>query len=298
MLKSLKSLNFIYFILFVFFLLFFMVVQLPLSSIEKRIAVEIEKKSPFPVVIESLDFNLPASFSLRNVILVTKRETQVKIDEINIKVGLFSLLTSNRLEVPFGASLYDGSLVGSLFYLKDKNRVERVEVNIDSINSAPLPGLLSGDNSFAVDGKISGNIMVNLANGNRRPKVVYFINSDNLGIKVSRLNRIKFEDEYRNLKAELRGTISSLSTNIENLSFINEDFKLRFHGKVPTPWKVRKGSKINLTMDLRLFSPKAKLAMLKAFLSPQRNGSLKGRILGTVSKPKLVKIKTRLIARL
>ncbi|NIP30000.1 MAG: type II secretion system protein GspN [Candidatus Dadabacteria bacterium] len=288
--KSSVSQNIVFVVLFFCFLVIFTIIKFPRNSLEKRIITEIEQNAPFSIFIEDLEFNFPSSFKFKDVTLVTKGDSRIELKKVDIKASLLSLLTTGQLKIPFDAEVFDGEVDGTIYYLREERRIGKVVANIDSIDSKSLPKLISKNSNIGLDGRLSGNmnIMIPLVNGKKMPSGSYFINSDSLTIKNFEINKIKFDDEYKDLKAELSGSISGLTTNIDRLSFVNNDIDLRFQGEMPTPWKIRQRSKIDLIMNLNIKSPKAKLALLKAFLSPQRDGSLRGRIFGPASSPKLV----------
>lgn len=290
MLKSGKLPNFLYIVVFIISLLLFIAVKFPTESVEKRIIAEIKQNAPFPIQIEDLEYKFPSTFDFSGVTLVTKGGTKVELDGVRIKAGLFSLMATGRMKIPYDARLYNGRIDGAIYYLKEEKRVSKIVANIDSIDSSPIPELVSKNTSLELDGSLSGNINVSIpmVEGKKMPSGSYLINSEKLTIRNFELNKIKFDEEYKDLKTELRGSISGLTTNIENLSFVNNDLDLKFQGQMPTPWKLQRGAKIDLLMNLKLKSPEAKLALLKAILEPQRDGTLRGRIFGPAYNPKLV----------
>lgn len=291
--RAIKSL---YVLVFVVFLFLFLVIKFPKEEIKNRLVSEIEQSSPIPVLIENVEFKAPLTLHLIKLNFVLKNGSRLEVDSLSAKPGLLSILTSDEVKIPFRASLYDGVVKGEIFYSRKQSKVTAFNADIQELDSSPIPTLISKDAKVEIGGDLNGYIKYDSDKSDKKPdpKAYYSITSDNLSINNFQIDQLSFNEDYKNLKLEFMGTIDDRLTDIENLSFVNEDFDLRFNGKMPPPWKLRQGGRLNLNMKLNVYSNKAKLALLKAFLSPDRDGSHSGRILGTVSSPRLVNTKNKL----
>lgn len=296
--KSSTSIKVLYFTVFAAFLILFTVVKFPREEFKKSLVAKIEQSSPIPVMIESVDYSMPLSLNFNKVNFILKNRNRVQVDSLTVKPSIISLITSDVIKVPFNAKVYQGTIKGDIYYSKKDKTVKSFSADIDSVNSTPLPGLISNDASVKLAGDLDGYIKYNTENSNQddNSKAYYSITSDNLSINNIRIDQFSFNEDYKNLKLEFMGSLNDRITTIENLSFVNEDFDLRFNGRMPPPWKLKQGGRLDLNMKLNLYSNKAKLALLKAFLSPGTDGSHTGRIMGTVSSPRLVNSKGKVPA--
>lgn len=285
-----KSIKIIYLLVFLMFLAVFTVARFPKLELKNSIISVIETKSPRTIVIGDLSFDFPSDVDFKKVNIVLNNDKRVEIDSLRLSPSFFSYLLSESVKIPFTAKLYDGKIEGDIYYSKEDKSVESFTADISSIDSSNLPALLSGNSKLDLNGNIDGYIKYGVDESKNRkdPKVFYSFTSNNLAIKNFEIDKFVFSEEYRDLQLDLRGSIDERLTTIQNLSFENKDFDLSFAGKMPPPWRFKKGGRLDLGMNLTLYSNKAKLALLKAFLSPNTDGSHSGRILGTTSNPRLV----------
>lgn len=292
--KSTSAIKSLYVVVFFVFLILFLVVNFPKDEIKNRLVAQIEQRSPVPVLIESVEYKLPFTLNFNNVNFVLKNRNRVKVDSLTIKPAFLSLLTSN-VKLPFNAKLYDGSIKGEIQYSKKNKKITGFNADIDSVNSSPLPRLVSDDAKVRLNGNLDGYIKYDSNKSEQKPdpKAFYSITSTNFSINNLQIEQLSFNEDYKNMKLEFMGSLDNRLTTIENLSFVNEDFDLRFNGKMPPPWKLKQGGRLDLNMKLNVYSSKAKLALLKAFLSQDGDGSHSGKILGTVSSPRLVNTKSK-----
>lgn len=292
--KRSRKFTSLYIIVFLVFLAVFSVAKFPNQQLKNMLVSKIETKSPRPIIIGDLNIGFPLKFNFTKVNLIMNNGKRVEIDSLKLSPGIISVLFSNKVKIPFDAQLYSGDIKGDIYYSKKEKAVDGFTADINSIDSSNLPSLISVNSKLTLKGKLDGFVKYGVdSKDSKNPKVYYSFTSDALSIKDFEIEKFTFSEEYRNLKLELRGSIDDRLTTIENLSFENEDFDLSFAGKMPPPWKFKKGGRLDLGMNLNLYSNKAKLALLKAFLSPNTDGSHSGRILGTVSSPRLVNSKSK-----
>ncbi len=290
-----RSFKTIYILIFLVFLAVFTVSRFPKEQLKNSIISSIETKSPVSVIIGDMDFGFPSKLNFKKVNLVLKNGKRVQVDSLTLSPSLISYLLSDKVKIPFTADIYNGKIKGDIFYSKKNNDVESFTADINSIDSSNLSTLLSGDSELSLKGNLDGYVKYGRGNARKtkKPDVFYSFTSNNLSIKNFEIENFTFSEEFRNLQLDLRGSIDDRHTTIENLSFENKDFDLSFAGKMPPPWKFKKGGRLDLGMNLNIYSNKAKLALLKAFLSPNNDGSHSGRILGTTLNPRLVNNKKK-----
>ena len=83
----------------------------------------------------------------------------VDFDELNLRVGLLSLL-SEQPEIIFDAALYEGDVDGEVTVTK-RGELKKLALQLEDVNIAKMPILLSSAGVPSV-GKIQGNIDLNL----------------------------------------------------------------------------------------------------------------------------------------
>jgi len=95
-----------------------------------------------------------------------------------------------------------------------------------------------------------------------------------------------------NLKSRFNGVIENKLTNIKELSVKGDGIDLQITGTAPLPWEIFKGGGI-LDLGYRVEITGNDLVKYKAFLYPylakHRDGSLGGKIVGTIKNPRFEK---------
>ena len=94
-----------------------------------------------------------------------------------------------------------------------------------------------------------------------------------------------------NLKSRFNGDIEDNLTNIKELSMKGNGIDIQITGTIPLLWEISKGGILDLGYRVEITD--SDLAKYKTFLSPylakHRDGSLGGKILGTVKNPRFEK---------
>ena len=275
---------------FLFFLVAFLFAGFPGDSVERRIISEIRSRSPVPVFVGEARLRGISSVELKNVGVEVAPGRTAEIEKARIRAGIFSLVFSDVAGISFSLDAYGGRVRGKVSHDLERNSVAGAEVNLDSVEAAGISRLFLEDRGISVKGKIDGNVRLSgEENDSGVSRVDYEFSSDSLSVGIGEIRGMKIGSEYDGLSAELRGTSNRFETRVERLFVSNRDFSLESSGKVPSPIRFRKGAGIDLSLNLNLFSDKAKLALLSAFLDPRKDGSFFGKVEGTLSRPKLVR---------
>lgn len=275
---------------FLFFLAVFLFAGFPGDSVERRIISEIRSRSPVPVFVGEARLRGISSVELKNIGVEVAPGRTAEIEKARIRAGIFSLLFSDVAGISFSLDAYGGRIRGKVSHDLERNAVAGAEVNLNSVEAAGISRLFLADGGISVKGKIDGNISLSgEENDSGVSRVDYEFSSDSLSVGIGEIRGMKIGSEYDGLSAELRGASNRFETRVERLFVSNRDFSLESSGKVPSPIRFRKGAGIDLSLNLNLFSDKAKLALLSAFLNPRKDGSFFGKVEGTLSRPKLVR---------
>ena len=275
---------------FLFFLATFLFSGFPGESVERRIISEIRSRSPVPVFVGEARLRGISSVELKDVRVEVAPGRAAEIERARIRAGILSLLFSDVAGISFSMDAYGGSVRGKISHDVGRNAVAEAEVDLSSVEVAGISRLFLEDGGIGVKGKIDGKIrLFGEEKDSGVSRMDYEFSSDSLSVGIGEIMGMKVGSEYGGLSAELRGSSDRFETRVERLFVSNRDFSLESSGKVPSPIRFRKGAGIDLSLNLNLFSDKAKLALLSAFLDPRKDGSFFGKVEGTLARPKLVK---------
>lgn len=277
----------------VFFLLLFVIYfyrTFPTDSLKERIIYEIESRTPYKAEIADISVYPIFSLKVHDLRLSKPNEAPINIEQLNLSPSVIRLIFSDRVKLPFKAYLMGGEGKGTLVYNLDTRHVEKVEARLADLNIDKVPAMITGNsNSDATQaqGTMSGEFSVEL---NPQPKGQFDFQIEKLGISNLVVQQFPLPG-LSGLQTSFKGSIENQLTKIEKLEFKGDDLHLLLSGNAPILWKIKKGDKIDL--GLKLLITGKKLAFIKTFLashlSPQGDGSLGGKIAGTVGSPKVVK---------
>lgn len=287
---SRKTLKFIgYSVVFIVFLGIFTFSGFPVESLKMRIISEIKKSSPYDIKISEMHFPGSTQVGFKEVEIQRGRNI-VKFDKVLLKPGITDLVT-NDVTIPFAAEGLGGSLNGTLQMSRDDRTLRDLKIRFNGIDASSLSDIFElNRENLDLKGDIDGNLNVKFARAGNRYTAQGNYNFTSDDITISRIKIESFSlPGYEDLNTVLKGTFDTQKTKIDKLNFRNEDFELSFFGTMPPVWELSQGGKLDLFLNLNLYSNEAKLSFLKAFLSPQSDGTLAAKILGTVSNPRLVK---------
>lgn len=157
-----------------------------------------------------------------------------------------------------------------------------IEATVKNVTIDSIPAFLSSDSGEVVSlgGVMNGSMDVVLE---PQPKGDFQFEIDGFSMKDIKVKGMSLPS-FTDLKSVVRGNIESKKTNIQMLSVTGKDIALEITGTTPLLWEIPKGGIIDLGYRLEIKGEQ--MAKYKSLLSPylatQRDGSLGGKILGTL----------------
>lgn len=282
--RHIKPLSYVVFFLAAFTVFIF--ITFPGEIIKKRIVAEIESGTPYKVDIEEASISPLLSIELGGVKLYKTKDRFLKIDSLSIRPSVFALILGNK-KFPFKAKLLNGEVVGSVSMAGP--RTSEIEATVKHVAIDSIPAFLSSDDAklLSLGGVLDGSMHIVLE---PQPKGEFQFEIDRLymkDIKVKGLSLPSFTD----LKSVVKGNIDGKRTNILAFNVTGKDVDLEITGSTPLFWEIPKGGLIDLGYRLQMKG--AQMAKYKGLLAPylatQRDGSLGGKILGTIKNPRFEK---------
>lgn len=282
--RHIKPFSYIVFFLAAFIVFIF--ITFPGELIKKRIIAEIESSTPFKVDIDEASISPLLSIKLSGVKLYKTKDRFLKVDSLSIRPSVFALILGTK-KFPFKAKLLNGEVEGSVSIAGSRTR--EIEATVKHVTIDSIPALLSSDDAklFSLGGVMDGSMHIELepqAKGEFRFEIDRLYMKD---IKVKGLSLPSFTD----LKSVVKGNIDGKRTNILAFNVTGKDIDLEITGTTPLFWEIPKGGLIDL--GYRLEMKGAQMAKYKGLLAPylatQRDGSLGGKILGTIKNPRFEK---------
>lgn len=282
--RHIKPLSYVVFFLAAFIVFIF--ITFPGELIKKRIIAEIESGTPYKVDIEEASISPLLSIELGGVKLYKTKDRFLKIDSLSIRPSVLALILGTK-KFPFKAKLLNGEVVGSVSMAGSRTR--EIEATVKHVAIDSIPALLSSDDAklFSLGGVMDGSMHIVLE---PQPKGEFQFEIDRLymkDIKVKGLSLPSFTD----LKSVVKGNIDGKRTNILAFNVTGRDVDLEITGSTPLFWEIPKGGLIDLGYRLQMKG--AQMAKYKGLLAPylatQRDGSLGGKILGTIKNPRFEK---------
>jgi len=290
-LKSRYLIPFCYSFFFIFAFLLFFYLTLPVESLKQRIMREIEMRTPFRAdITRSISVSPVFSLKIQGLKLYKAEKPVLNIDELSLSPSLISTIVSDGLKISFKARLLQGETEGTLVYNSKTKHIEKAEARLAGVNIETIPAVAFPDSdkqSPSVQGLLGGSFSFEF---NPQAKGEFAFEIKRLGIKNLKISGLLLP-EFSNIESTFSGKIENEITRIEELKFTGDGLDLMLSGTAPLLWEIRKGGKIDLGLQLRLTG--TKLAMFKSFLvsylAPLNDGSLGGKIGGTIHNPRLVK---------
>lgn len=284
--KHIVPLSYISF--FVIAFIVFLIITFPGDIVKQRIISEIQNSTPYKVDIKSADVSPLLNINLKNVTIHKSQNQFLELDSITIKPSIFSVF-SDSPKIPFTAKLHGGKIDGAVRVSKKNNKIEEVIADVNNLKVDAIPDLLSdeGKSEILIHGRLNGTLSVQLL-----PKpngefnfVVEGLELDNLKVKGMKLPSLT------NLTSNFNGKIVDDLTNIDELSVTGDGIDLQITGSTPLFWEMSEGGILDLGYRVEITDND--LAKYKSFLTPylaqHRDGSLGGKILGTVMNPRFEK---------
>ena len=266
----------------------FLVMTFPGDIVKQRIISEIQNTTPYKVDIKTADVSPLLNINLKAVTIHMSQNQFLELDSITIKPSIFSVF-SDTPNIPFTAKLQGGEIQGAVRVSKNKNGIQELKAEINNMRVDAIPDLLSeeGNSEILIHGRLSGNLFVEFV---PTPKgefdfVVEGLELDNLKVKGMKLPSLT------NLISKFNGNIEGELTNIDELSVKGDGIDLQITGTTPLIWEMSKGGILDLGYRVEITDND--LVKYKTFLSPylakHKDGSLGGKILGTVMNPRFEK---------
>lgn len=277
-------------VLFLLFLTLFFYLTFPTEALKKRVEAEIENKTGFHAEISKIAISPFLELKITDLNLEKKeKDINVKIDKLKLKPSIYSLLLDKK-SFPFDAEIGEGKIYGTLVYASKTSVLDSLSADLSNIHTDLITTFTkSGKDSPVFDGSINGKLNIIFADKKSGGVSGNFnFISNNMSIK-----KLKFEGltlpSYNDLLVNLNGKIEKKKTVIDEFRFRNNDFDLLLIGSMPLLWDIKKGGKLDLSLNLNFKSDSAKMGLLQAFMKKETDGSLSAKIAGTPSKPKFVK---------
>lgn len=278
---------FLYIVFFMVMFFAFLYSSFPKEGIKGLVISQIESNTPYRADLKSASLAPPFSINIKDLKLYRGKGKSQTIDSLTISPSIFSLFTSSTV-VPFKASLEGGEVNGTLAVNKSGSGLDEVDAKVKNVTLDNIMEFLAeSDQSPALSGVLDGTIVIDFspdAQGEFDFTVQGF-ELNNLKVKGIPLPPLK------NLETVFSGNIEDRKTNVEVLNLKGDGIDLQISGTTPLIWEMSNGGVIDLGYRLEITG--GDYAKFKGLLSPylaqQRDGSLGGKIIGTLSNPKFEK---------
>lgn len=277
-----------YVLFFILTFLIFFYLSFPSESFKQRIIYEVETRIPFDLNIKDLNIRPILNLKFHDVELYRSKSLYLSIDDLSVSPSLFYLILK-KVVLPFKAHLYGGDAKGRLIYSSETGQLIAANGDIRGINikGIPMISTVLRDGNFSIQGVVAGNFSVEFV---PQPRGQVVLEAKNLSVKNLRLIEGLPLPDFGRLESSFKGHIENGMTKVEELRLKGSGIDLTIFGTMPLLWKISKQGAIDL--DLRFRTSKGGRGMssfLSAFLSPESDGSFRGKIVGTFGNPRLVK---------
>ena len=277
-----------YFLFFVVMFVVFLVVTFPGDIVKKRLISEIQSSTPYKVDIKTADVSALLNINLKGVTIHKSRTQFIELDSVSIKPSLLSLISDSQ-KIPFTAKLHGGQIDGTISVSKQASKIQALNAKVKNLRVDAIPDFLSeqGNSEILIHGRLDGDLSVAFT---PQPQgefdfIIEGLEFDNLKVKGMKLPSLS------NLTSKINGNIANELTNIDELSIVGDGVDIQITGSAPLVWEMSQGGILDL--DYRVAITNKDLVKYKTFLSPylaqHRDGSLGGKILGTVNNPRFEK---------
>jgi len=278
-----------YGLFFIIAFIVFLTITFPGDVVKQGIISEIQNSTPYKVEIKTADVSPLLNIKLSQVVIHKSQTQFLELDAVTIKPSIFSIF-SDSPKIPFTAKLHGGEIDGSVTVSKQKKNIEEISADVKNLKIDAIPDLLSdeGKADIVMHGRLNGNLFVAFS---PKPKgefnfVVEGLELDNFKVKGIKLPSLS------NLTSTFNGNIEDDLTNINELTVKGDGIDLQITGTAPVLWELAEGGILDLGYRVEITD--ANLVKYKSFLEPylakHRDGSLGGKILGTVMNPRFEKV--------
>lgn len=282
--KLLNRKYLLYSFIFVFVFLCFFYIKFPNERLKNRVIYEIKTNTGLDADIQHISLAPIVRLNVKSLTLTSSDGHKILIPEAHIKPSLMSLLTG-IIDIDYDTKIFKGRAYGSVKISKSNGSLHSLilhlhKIDIDNIADAYAKGL---DEDLVIAGLLDGNIRVDESKNGEFDLHVDDLDIENVTLKD--MNNIKLP-EFMDLRSTLTGQIYKDKTIINELQFDNEEIRLNLKGNTPPLWRLSKGS---IDLYYRLEVKGKKFAFLKSFLEKDKRGNVAGKIVGSISNPKLKK---------
>lgn len=284
--RHIKPLSYTLFFVIVFTA--FLFATFPRDIIINRTIAEIERNTPFEADIESVSVSPLLSITYKGVKLYKSRDRYLELDSLSVSPSLFSFITDSP-KFPFSAKLLGGEVKGSLVFNKGSSGVKEVDATVKNVSIDSIPALVSNDaqEALSIGGILEGEMFAQFepqAHGKFQFEVSG-LNVDNVKVKGFTL------PGFSDLNSAFKGSFEGKTTEIEEFIVKGEDIDLQITGTAPLLWEIPNGGVIDLGYRIQMKGEQMARyrGILAPYLATLQDGSLGGKILGTVNNPRFEK---------
>ena len=283
--KYRKPLLYIIFFIAAFFV--FLYSSFPEEGIKSLIVNQITSSTPYEADIGSASLSPPLGLNITGLKLYRSKDNMLLVDSLKVRPSILSLFSSSTV-LPFKAELGGGEIKGTLSVNKSGSGLDEIDAEVKRVDIDKIIAFMtSSEEAPDLKGAVDGNLKIGFT-----PKAagefqftVQGLSVDNIkvkGIKLPALN---------GLETVFSGNIDGQKTMVEELNLRGDGIDLKIAGTAPLIWELQKGGVIDLGYRLEITGGEyAKFkGMLTPYLAQQRDGSLGGKIIGTVNNPKFEK---------
>ena len=284
--KHIKPLSYTLFFVIVFTA--FLFATFPRDIIKNRTIAEIERNTPFEAEIESVSVSPLLSINYKGVRLYKSKDQYLELNSLRVSPSVFSFITDSP-KFPFSAKLLGGEVRGSLVFSKGRNGVRAVDATVKNVSIDSIPALLSNDaqEALSIGGTLGGELHAQF-----EPSAKGKFQFEVSGLKVDNVKVKGFAlPGFSDLTSVLKGSFEGETTEIEEFNVKGNDLDLEITGTAPLLWEIPSGGVIDLGYRIQMKGDQ--MARYKSILAPYlatlQDGSLGGKILGTVNNPRFEK---------
>ncbi len=276
-----------YALFFLLAFLIFFILTLPVDALLDRLRYEVERNTPYRVDFESADVSSLLAIDLKGVVISRGKEPGVVIDRLHLDPSLYTLL-GGRITLPYEARVLGGVARGLIALGAEGRSIEHAHVELRGMDlgeaTRTLYRVLGRRESVPIlEGELGGAVEIDIDGGARGD---FHLTSSQMDVVELKLMGLRLPP-LKKLNSSLKGEFVNKSTLVREFSVKGVGFDLELTGTVPTPWMATRRDKIDLRLRLKTNEPR--LALLKSLLTKKPDGSSAGRIVGTWSRPRLIR---------
>lgn len=282
---------FLYILFFVAAFFVFLYTSFPKEGIKSLVVSEITQNTPYEAEIGSASLAPPFSLKIKDLKLRSADNKVLVVDSLNVRPSIFSLFSSS-VAVPFKAELGGGEIKGKLGVNKTGDGLDEIDAEVKGVDIGTIVSFMSNsDDALDLKGDLDGKLKIDFSPNalGEFDFTAQGLSVDNIKVKGVKLPALN------GLETVFSGNIEGQKTNVEELYLKGDGIDLKVSGTAPLIWELTKGGVIDLGYRLEITGGEyAKFkGMLTPYLAQQRDGSLGGKIIGTLNNPKFEKSSTK-----